>query len=54
MQITTPVFGVILSVLILGESVGAELYAGVVLVVVGSVLAQREAWRTPAAEPATG
>lgn len=40
-QLTTPVFGVILSWLVLGESVGPELAAGVALLVLGSALAQR-------------
>lgn len=40
-QLTTPVFGVILSWLVLGESVGPELAAGVALLTVGSALAQR-------------
>ena len=40
-QLTTPVFGVILSWLILGEPVGPELAAGVALLVLGSALAQR-------------
>lgn len=45
MQLTTPVFGIILSALVLGEAVGWELYAGTVLVVAGSLLAQRAAFR---------
>ena len=40
-QLTTPVFGVILSWLVLGEPVGPELAAGVALLTVGSALAQR-------------
>lgn len=40
-QLTTPVFGVILSWLVLGESVGPELAAGVALLTFGSALAQR-------------
>ena len=42
-QLTTPVFGVILSALILSEAVGWELYAGTILVVAGSFLTQRAA-----------
>ena len=36
-----PIFGVLLSWWILGESIGGELYIGGVLVVIGSALAQR-------------
>ena len=43
MQLTTPVFGVLLSALVLGESIGWELYVGTVLVVVGSFVNQRAA-----------
>ena len=42
-QLTTPVFGVLLSWAILGESVGWELVAGVALLVIGSAAAQRRA-----------
>ncbi len=54
MQLTTPIFGVLLSGLILDEPIGAELFAGLGLVLVGSVLAQRGALRRAApvsAEP---
>ena len=40
-SLSQPVFGVLLSWWILGESVGGELYLGALLVVVGSALAQR-------------
>lgn len=40
-SISQPVVGVILSWLILGETIGPELYAGAALVVIGSYLAQR-------------
>lgn len=41
-QISTPFFGVILSWIVLGESIGYELIAGVVLLTAGSALVQ---WR---------
>ncbi|HIK89575.1 MAG TPA: DMT family transporter [Dehalococcoidia bacterium] len=40
-SLSQPIFGVLLSWWILGESIGGELYVGAVLVVVGSALAQR-------------
>lgn len=40
-SLSQPIFGVLFSWWILGESIGAELYAGAALVVVGSYLAQR-------------
>ena len=40
-SLSQPIFGVVFSWWILGESVGPELYAGAALVVVGSYLAQR-------------
>jgi drug/metabolite transporter (DMT)-like permease len=40
-SLSQPIFGVLLSWWILGESVGGELYIGAVLVVIGSALAQR-------------
>lgn len=40
-QISTPFFGVILSWLVLGESIGYELIAGVALLMFGSALVQR-------------
>jgi drug/metabolite transporter (DMT)-like permease len=43
MQLSTPVFGVLLSGLILDEPLGLELVVGLALVVAGSVLTQREA-----------
>ena len=46
-QLTTPVFGVILSWLILGEPIGPELAAGVALLTLGSALAQRRPAPTP-------
>lgn len=48
-MLTAPVFGVILSWLILGESVGYELAAGVLLLVIGSAIVQRPRPTTPAA-----
>ncbi|MDA1279386.1 MAG: DMT family transporter [Chloroflexi bacterium] len=47
-SLSQPIFGVLFSWWILGESVGGELYLGAVLVVVGSALAQR---RTSPAHP---
>ncbi|MEE8047142.1 MAG: DMT family transporter, partial [Dehalococcoidia bacterium] len=41
-SISQPIFGVLLSWWILGESVGGELYVGAVFVVLGSALAQRK------------
>ena len=41
-SLSQPIFGVLFSWWILGESVGGELYIGAVLVVVGSALAQRK------------
>ncbi len=41
MQLFTPVFGVLLSWLVLGEPIGPELAIGVVLLVAGSAAAQR-------------
>jgi len=40
-SLSQPIFGVLLSWWILGESIGGELYIGGVLVVIGSALAQR-------------
>ena len=40
-SLSQPIFGVLFSWWILGESIGGELYIGAVLVVVGSALAQR-------------
>jgi len=40
-SLSQPIFGVLFSWWILGESIGGELYVGAVLVVVGSALAQR-------------
>ncbi|MDA1297438.1 MAG: DMT family transporter [Chloroflexi bacterium] len=40
-SLSQPVFGVLFSWWILGETVGGELYAGAALVVIGSYLAQR-------------
>lgn len=40
-SLSQPIFGVLFSWWVLGESVGAELYVGAALVVVGSYLAQR-------------
>ena len=42
-SLSQPIFGVLFSWWILGESVGGELYLGAALVVVGSALAQRGA-----------
>ena len=44
-SLSQPIFGVLLSWWILGESVGGELYLGAALVVAGSALAQRRAKR---------
>ena len=44
-SLSQPIFGVLFSWWILGESVGGELYIGAVLVVVGSALAQRRTAR---------
>ncbi len=52
MQLTTPVFGVLLSALVLSEAIGWELYAGTVLVVAGSFVNQRAAIWGPRAVPA--
>jgi len=41
-SLSQPVFGVLFSWWILGESVGGELYIGAILVVLGSALAQRK------------
>jgi drug/metabolite transporter (DMT)-like permease len=41
-SLSQPIFGVLFSWWILGESVGGELYIGAALVVVGSALAQRK------------
>ena len=40
-SLSQPIFGVLFSWWILGESVGGELYIGAVLVIIGSALAQR-------------
>ena len=40
-SLSQPIFGVLFSWWILGESIGGELYIGALLVVVGSALAQR-------------
>ena len=40
-SLSQPIFGVLFSWWILGESIGGELYIGAVLVIVGSALAQR-------------
>ena len=41
-SLSQPIFGVLLSWWILGETIGGELYIGAVLVVVGSAIAQRK------------
>ena len=41
LSLSQPIFGVLFSWWILGESIGGELYVGAVLVVIGSALAQR-------------
>ena len=41
LSLSQPIFGVLFSWWILGESIGGELYIGAVLVVIGSALAQR-------------
>ena len=50
-SLSQPIFGVLLSWWVLGESIGGELYIGALLVVVGSALAQRRA-RGAAVQPA--
>ena len=42
LQLATPAISVVLSALVLGESVGGELIIGVAVVAFGSALAQRE------------
>jgi drug/metabolite transporter (DMT)-like permease len=46
-SLSQPIFGVLFSWWILGESVGGELYVGAVLVVIGSALAQRQPRNRP-------
>ena len=41
--LTQPLFGVAFSYLVLGEPIGPELFAGAILVVVGSYFVQRHA-----------
>lgn len=54
-SLSQPIFGVLFSWWILGESVGGELYVGAVLVVVGSALAQRQSKpKTTQPKPAGG
>lgn len=50
-SLSQPIFGVLFSWWILGESVGGELYIGAVLVVIGSALAQRRTREKPTAIP---
>ena len=53
LSLSQPIFGVLFSWWILGESIGGELYVGAVLVVVGSALAQRRGKpKTKQPEPA--
>lgn len=49
-SLSQPIFGVLFSWWILGESVGGELYVGALLVVVGSALAQRQSKPKPATQ----
>jgi drug/metabolite transporter (DMT)-like permease len=49
-SLSQPIFGVLFSWWILGESIGGELYVGAVLVVVGSALAQRRGKPKPAGD----
>lgn len=44
-SLTTPVWGVLLSHVVLGEPLGATLFLGLALVVAGSAIAQWSAWR---------
>ena len=41
-SLSQPIFGVLFSWWILGESIGGELYIGAILVIFGSALAQRQ------------
>jgi drug/metabolite transporter (DMT)-like permease len=50
-SLSQPIFGVLFSWWILGESVGGELYIGAVLVIVGSALAQRRGKPKPVTPP---
>jgi drug/metabolite transporter (DMT)-like permease len=51
-SLSQPIFGVLLSWWILGETIGGELYIGAVLVVVGSALAQRKGRQKASSGPA--
>ena len=54
-SLSQPIFGVLFSWWILGESIGGELYIGAVLVVIGSALAQKRSKpKTKPPEPAGG
>jgi len=54
-SLSQPIFGVLFSWWILGESIGGELYVGAVLVVIGSALAQRRSKpKVTQPEPADG
>jgi len=55
-SLSQPIFGVLFSWWILGESIGGELYVGAVLVVIGSALAQKRSKpkATKPPEPAGG
>ncbi len=51
LSLSQPIFGVLFSWWILGESIGGELYVGAVLVVIGSALAQRRGKTKPTNQP---
>ncbi|MBT3995046.1 MAG: DMT family transporter [Chloroflexi bacterium] len=51
LSLSQPIFGVLFSWWILGESIGGELYIGAVLVVIGSALAQRRSKPKVATQP---
>jgi len=42
LSLSQPIFGILLSWVILGEPIGSELYIGAVLVIAGSFLAQKK------------
>ena len=51
LSLSQPIFGVLFSWWILGESIGGELYVGAMLVVIGSALAQRRGKPKAAKQP---
>ena len=52
LSLSQPIFGVLFSWWILGETIGGELYVGAVLVVIGSALAQRRGKQKSTKQPA--